>query len=110
LARAAPSFKGDTFGRFEQAKSPQSFINRSASFGTEFRATAIPWYFAIINALVVARLIAQALFASFDRFGYPTLRGWRLLAGVLGIATDREHHQNYSGQSDDESLAHGTKT
>jgi hypothetical protein len=110
LARAAPPGKGDTFGGFEQAKTPQSLINKSASFGTEFRATAIPRYFAIINALVVARLIAQALFASFDRFGYPTLRGWRLLPGVLGVAIDRGYHQNNSSQCVDESLAHGTKT
>jgi hypothetical protein len=110
LARAAPPCKGDTFGGFEQAKSPQSLINRSASFRTEFRAAAIPRYLAIINALLVARLIAKALIASFDRFGYPTLRGWRLLPGVLAIATDCEHHQNNSGQSVDESLAHGTKT
>jgi hypothetical protein len=91
-------------------KAPQSLINRSASFRTEFLATAIPRYLAIINALVVARLIAKALFASFDRFGYPTLHGWRPLPGVLGIATDREHHQNNSGQSGDENLTHGTKT
>jgi hypothetical protein len=90
-------------------KAPQSLINRSASFGTEFRATAIPRYFAIISALVVACLIAQALFASFDRFGYPTPCGWRLLPAVLGIAIDRENHQNNSGQSGDESLAR-TKT
>jgi hypothetical protein len=110
LARAAQSFKGDTFGGLSKPRALQSLINRSASFGTGFRATAIPRYFAIINALVVARLIAQALFASFDRFGYPPLRGWRLLPGVLGIAIDREHHHNNSGQSSDESLAHGTKT
>jgi hypothetical protein len=63
-----------------------------------------------LSTLVIARLIAKALFASFDRSGYPTLRGWRLLPGVLAIATDREHPQNNSGQSVDESLAHGTKT
>jgi hypothetical protein len=79
------------------AASPYSWANGFASFGTDFRAAALKGNLAVVNAVIIARLIAQPLLARFDRSSCRALLGWWRLSRVLRLSTGSGDHQDNTG-------------